>query len=77
MGRVPAGTDWGQEAHSVSAALNQENKHAVWEFWKALEASTGDRIKTVARDYLDVNFTWNGFDPVNKLQGVEGFVTEF
>jgi len=61
----------------VSAALNQKNKHAVWEFWKALEASIGDRIKTVARDYLDANFTWNGFDPVNKLQGVEAFVTEF
>jgi len=61
----------------VNAALNQENKHAVWEFWKALEASSGDRIKTVAGDYLDANFTWNGFDPLNKLQGVEAFVTEF
>ena len=59
------------------AAQNQKNKHTVWEFWNALETSSGDRIKTVARDYLDANVIWNGFDPVNKLHGVEGFMTEF
>ena len=62
---------------SVTATPNQSNKHAVWEFWRALEAAGDDRVEVVARDYLDADLTWKGFDPVNALQGVEAFVSGF
>ena len=61
----------------MSTTLNQKNKHLVWDFWKALDAAGGDRIETVARDYLDADVTWNGFDPLDRLQGIEGFVSGF
>ena len=61
----------------MNDALNHENKHIVWKYWQAIEAAGAHHSATVARNYLDAHVIWNGFDPVNKLQGIEGFLSGF
>lgn len=61
----------------MSSTQNRENKRLVWDFWEALEAAGTDRIESVARDYLDADVTWSGFDPIDKLRGIEGFASGF
>ena len=61
----------------MSTALNQENKRLVWDFWQAIDSANGDRLEPVVRNYLATDVTWNGFDPINRLRGVEAFVSEF
>ena len=57
--------------------LNQLNKKIVWDFWAELENSSPENIVTAVSEALAEDVVWHGFDPVNKLNGIDGFVNGF
>ncbi len=57
--------------------LNQANKKIVWEFWQTLEKSEVDDVKTAVSHLVSEHVVWYGFDPVNKANGIDGFVNDF
>lgn len=57
--------------------LNQENKQLVWDFWQQLENSESKEIENIVKNAVDEKVIWRGFDPVNELQSVESFCTDF
>lgn len=57
--------------------LNQKNKKIVWEFWQTLESVAVDEVKTAVSHLVAENLIWHGFDPVNKTEGIDGFVNDF
>ncbi len=61
----------------MNIKLNQENKHIVWNFWKALEKATSSDWHTVTRSAMAENVKWFGHDPINDLEGIEAFVSNF
>ena len=61
----------------MNIELNQSNKHIVWDFWQALENAAANEIEAVARLAMDGEMVWHGPDPINQLDGVEAFVSDF
>ncbi|NCF67654.1 MAG: hypothetical protein GWP61_16945 [Chloroflexi bacterium] len=61
----------------MSIELNQANKHIVWDFWQALENASATEVEEVARMVMAEDVVWHGPDPINDLQGVGSFVSDF
>jgi predicted ester cyclase len=61
----------------MNIELNQKNKGIVWEFWQALEDAPADQVAEAARLVMVEDIAWFGPDPLNQLQGVEAFVSDF
>lgn len=61
----------------MNTKLNQKNKDIVWKFWQALEAARITDLQTVTKAALAENVAWHGFDPINKLEGIEAFIADF
>ncbi|MCP4357473.1 MAG: hypothetical protein GY796_05575, partial [Chloroflexi bacterium] len=61
----------------MNIELNQQNKRVVWDFWQALENDQANVAEDVARLVMAEDILWNGPDPINQLQGVEAFVSDF
>ena len=57
--------------------LNQQHKQLVWDFWKSLEIAQADDIASLAQRYMHKDSLWHGPDPINRLQGAEGFATGY
>ena len=55
----------------------QRNKELVWEFWQALEYADVDSCESVAAEFMTVDSRWHGPDPINELQGADGFSSGF
>jgi len=56
---------------------NQKNKEVVWKFWKALENEGVEKCGSIAAEFMTADSDWHGPDPINKLQGAEGFATGY
>lgn len=65
------------ELHFMNIKLNQTNKHTVWDFWQALDDTSPDQIETLAGSVMDANLAWHGPDPINHLDGVAAFSSDF
>ena len=61
----------------MTIALNQKNKQIVWEFWQALENVEAAQAQEVVRSVMVEDVSWQGPDPINHLQGVAAFLSEF
>ncbi len=61
----------------MNSQINQKNKQLVWDFWQQLENANTQEIEYIAKNAMSENVVWYGFDPVNELQGVESFCTDF
>lgn len=57
--------------------LNQLNKHAVWDFWQALENAGTDEIETAVATAMAADVIWHGPAPLGELQGADLFKSEF
>jgi len=57
--------------------VNQNNKKIVWDFWENLGKSELGEIESVVENAMHEDVIWNGFDPVNQLQGIESFCNDF
>lgn len=61
----------------MSSKVNQTNKKIVWNFWQALEDAPLNKAEEVARSALNAEVIWHGPDPINRLDGVAAFVSDF
>lgn len=61
----------------MKTAENQANKNTVWAFWDTLENTPEERLTLHAEKSLSQDFIWHGFDPINKLQGIDEFSNDF
>ena len=57
--------------------MNQANKHLVWGFWQALEGAETADFATLVGAIMAEDVAIHGPDPINELQGVDGFVTGY
>ena len=57
--------------------LNQLNKHAVRDFWQALESAAAGEIESVVAAAMTDDVVWHGPAPLGDLQGSRLFVSEF
>ncbi len=61
----------------MDSQLNQKNKHFVWEFWQNLENAKPDKMEAIVESAMNENVVWYGFDPINKLNGINSFISDF
>lgn len=61
----------------MSISTNQKNKAAVMDFWQALDHSDPGQSVHVAGRYMNEHVVWNGPDPINRLHGVDDFISGF
>lgn len=57
--------------------VNQLNKRLVWDFWQALEEAEVNDIEATVRTVMVENVLWNGFTPIEKLEGIAAFTSNF
>ena len=60
----------------ATPVANQAAKQAVWDWWVALD-STDAAAAQASRQLLHPELVFHGHDPVNQLQGVDGFLDGF
>lgn len=61
----------------MNIALNQQNKHIVWDFWQALDNALDAQSIDLAHQAMSKEIAWYGPDPINQLQGIDSFITDF
>jgi len=61
----------------MTIELNQANKRLVWDHWRALERVPESGLAEVMRNVVDASFRFHGPDPVNDLQGADGFLAGY
>ena len=65
------------KGHLMTIENNQSNKQIVWDFWQALENVNQEQVAHVASSAMDAAVVWHGPDPINQLDGVDAFVSDF
>ena len=60
----------------ATPVANQAAKQAVWDWWSAL-AGADAAAAEASRLLLHPDLVFHGHDPVNQLQGVDGFLDGF
>lgn len=60
----------------ATPVANQAAKQVVWDWWVALD-STDAAAAQASRQLLHPELVFHGHDPVNQLQGVDGFLDGF
>ncbi|MEM7537868.1 MAG: ester cyclase [Chloroflexota bacterium] len=61
----------------MTIELNQSNKQLVWDFLQALEGTDPNQAKSVARSVMAEELRWHGPDPINHLNGIGEWNTNF
>jgi predicted ester cyclase len=62
---------------SAVSAQNQQNKHAIWDYWNQLEQAAPAEVAALTRAYQRGDAVWQGFDPLNRLPNAEAFADTF
>jgi len=62
---------------AVDLAVQQANKQAIWTWWQQLDDPDLASGAAVTRELLAPTVVFHGHDPVNRLDGVEGFIEGF
>lgn len=56
---------------------NQLNKNTIWNLWQRLDYALAEEVGSLVSAAFHDDIDWNGPQPINRLEGVDGVMTGF